>query len=225
MTPAMIAAMKDGRIPKTAFYEIGLPDATRYMLLGSGEVQWGGHTYKGRDPTFGVIDAMEDLSESTEGVAPNSSFTIRPDASANRAVIAAPNVQLSPVKISLAAVTLDGSNHVVAVADPEELFNGFIDQATTNESKDQDEIDYTTISAFDFVFEASEGQRLNGAFHQMVWTGEKGLDNVTGVTKHIYWGALAPTGVAGSGGSSIYGGGASNSGGGTLADRFNVQSF
>jgi hypothetical protein len=182
------------------------------MMLGSSEAVWGGHTYKGYDPTLGHIDATDDFSESNDGIAPNSSFTVVPSQTANRADIASPLIQLSPVKVHLAALTLDGSNKIVAVADPEQIFDGFIDQATTEEDRSRDDIDYTIISCFDFYFEDSEGQRLNGAFHQSLWAGEKGLDNVTGVTKHIYWGAPAPP-VSG-GTSSIYSGGGGGAGGG-----------
>jgi hypothetical protein len=75
---------------------------------------------------------------------------------------------------------------------PELLFDGFIDQATIDLDKGRDDLEYTVISAFDYFFEDGEGQRLNGQFHHAVWPGEKGLDNVTGVTKKIYWGALGP---------------------------------
>jgi hypothetical protein len=80
---------------------------------------------------------------------------------------------------------------------------------STSTSK-RDDLEYTVISAFDYFFEDSEGQRLNGQFHQSVWTGEKGLDNVTGVTKKIYWGAYGPNAAgghiraSGGGSSSIF---------------------
>jgi hypothetical protein len=88
---------------------------------------------------------------------------------------------------------------VQVVPDPELLFDGFIDQATIDLASKRDDLEYTVISAFDYFFEDSEGQRLNGQFHQSVWTGEKGLDNVTGVTKKIYWGAYGPNAAGGIG--------------------------
>lgn len=223
MTPAMIAALSAGRAMLTAFFELGLPSGTRHLLLGSTEVDWNGSTWKGYDPTIGSIAAPDDISEDMSGQAPNTSIDINISPSASRSDIAGPPVQLSTAKIWLAALQLDGSNHVSVVPDPELIFDGFVDQATINLNKGQDDVEYTLISAFDYFFEDSEGQRLNGQFHQSIWSGEKGLDNVNGIVKKIYWGATAPNAAAGvgngSGGtSSIIGGGGSGGGGGSLRE-------
>jgi hypothetical protein len=142
------------------------------------------------------------VREDVSGEAPNMSITLIPSGTADREDIASAVVQLSPVRAWLAALTLDASQHLIVIPDPEPVFDGFIDQATIRLNEKQDDFDYTLLSAFDYLFEDSEGQRLNGSFHQSVWAGEKGLDNVTGITKKIYWGANAPPGTGG-GSSSI----------------------
>lgn len=213
MTPAMVAALSAGRATLTGFFELSLPSGTRRMLLGSTEVTWAGQTWKGYDPTIGSIDAPDDVREDMTGQAPNGSLSINISPDANRDDIAGQTVQLAPFKCWLAALQLDGSNHVSVVADPELLSDGFIDQATINLDKGRDDLDYTIISAFDYFFEDGEGQRLNGQFHRSLWSGEQGLDNVTGVTKKIYWGAYGQNG-SGGGSSSIYGGGGGGSRGG-----------
>jgi hypothetical protein len=217
MTPQMIAAMVDRTVPKTGLFEIGLPSGTRRLMIGAGECLWGADKYVGRDPTIGQVDTMDDPHESMDNVAPNLSVTIIPASEADRAQIGDPTIQLSPLKAYLAALQLDVNGHVVTVPDPELVFDGFIDQALFNLDSNRDELDYTVISVFDYFFEDNEGQRLNGAFHVMVFPGETGLNNVTAVTKKIYWGAYGPSGaqsaVSGSGGgSSGYGFGVGGSG-------------
>lgn len=200
MTPGMIAALAANRKSVTGFFEIDFPSGTRRMLIGSGEVAWGANTFKGYDSTFGSIIGGEAVGEDSSGQAPNTSITVQVASTATKSDIAGVAVQLAPVSIWLAAIQLDGSNHFQAVADPELIFTGFIDQATTTVDKKKDEIDYTILSAFDYLFEDSEGQRLSSTFHHTVWplaTDEKGLDNVTGVTKKVYWGTLGPNAAGG----------------------------
>lgn len=192
MTPEMIAALAAKRKSATGFFEITLPSGTKRILLGSGEVDWDGDTFKGYDSTFGSIVGGDSVAEDAGGQAPNTSITVQVASTADKADIASDAVQLAPVKIWLAAIGVDASNHFIAVPDPELMFDGFIDQATISLDKGKDQIDYTLISGFDYFFEDSEGQRLSDAFHQSIWPGELGLSNVSGVTRKIYWGTLGP---------------------------------
>lgn len=224
MTPQMIAALSSGRAMLTGFFELDLPSGTRRLMLGSSEVAWNGYSWLGYDSTIGAITAQDDVSEDLTGQAPNTSLDINVSPTADRAAIAGSAVQLSAYKCWLVALQLDVNSNLTVVPDPELLFDGFVDQATLMLDKARDELEYTLISAFDYFFEASEGQRLNGQFHQLAWTGEKGLNNVTAVAKKIYWGALAPNQSSGSVVStSVSGGVPSGSGGrfeGRAADRF-----
>lgn len=207
MTPEMIAALSENRAFATGFFDFELPSGTRRMMLGSGEVTYGANTYKGRDTTFGQIVSGDQIREDTTGEAPNTSLTIAVDPAADKSEIAGEAIQLSPVKIYLAALALDASEHLIAVPDPELMFDGFIDQATIGLDAKRDEVDYSIISAFDYFFEDSEGQRLNSQFHKTVWPGELGLDNVTGVTRKIYWGTYGPGGQGGGLGAHLRSGG------------------
>jgi hypothetical protein len=223
MTPAMAAALASGRYTLTALFRVDLPSGVRRLMLGSGETKWGADKFVGYDATIGHVDSGEELREDVSGEAPNTSLTIVPAPAADKAAIAGAAVQLAPFQIWLAALQLDGSSHVEVVPDPEPLFSGFIDQATINLDANRSEIDYTLISAFDYFFEDSEGQRLNSQFHTSIYPGEHGLDNVTGLTKKIYWGAVPPGGTSG-GSSSIYSGNGGSVGGDLgLSGRFNVN--
>lgn len=206
MTPQMVAALSSGRAFVTALFQIDVPViGNRYIMAGAGEVMWGANRFVGYDPAFGTFDSADEIREDVSGEAPNTSITIIPASTADRQAIAGPQVQLAPAKAWLAALMLDVDQHLIVVPDPELVFDGFVDQPTINLDTSRDEIDYSLISAFDYFFEDGEGQRLNGQFHQSVWPTETGLDNVTGLTKKLYWGAKAPPG-ANTGQSSIYGG-------------------
>lgn len=215
MTPAMIAALSQQRASATGFFEMDFPSGTRRLLIGSGEVSYGGQTFKGFDGTIGSISGGDTVREDASGEAPNTTLTVEVASTADKSDIASEEVQLTRVRISLAALALDGSNHLIAIPDPELLFDGFIDQATSGLDQKKDEVTYTIISAFDYFFEDSEGQRLNGVFHKTVWPGETGLDNVTGVTRKVYWGSLGPAATSGvTTGGGAGGGGSARSGGG-----------
>jgi hypothetical protein len=207
VTPAMIAALSQNRAQATGFFEFQLPSGTKRLMLGSGEVTSGGNTFKGFDSTFGSVTAGDGVREDMTGEAPNTSISIAVSPDAVKADIAGENAQLSPVKIYLAALELDANQRLVAIPDPELLASGFIDQAIIGLDKTRDEIDYTIISAFDYFFEDSEGQRLSPAFHKAVWPGELGLDNVTGITRKIYWGTYGPGGQGGGIGAHLRSGG------------------
>jgi hypothetical protein len=207
MTPQMIAALSAGRALLTAFFEIDLPSGTRRLLYGSTEVAWSGNTWLGYDQTIGSLAAPDDVTEDMTGEAPNTSITLIVSPDANLDDIAGDAIQLSPLKIWLVALELDINKRLQVVPDPELLFDGFVDQATITLDSKRNELDYTIISAFDYFFEDSEGQRLNGQFHQSIWPGEKGLDNVTGVTKKIYWGAYGPASAG-----TLFGGGGGRAG-------------
>jgi hypothetical protein len=207
----MIVALAQSRAFATGFIEFDFPSGTRRLMLGSGEVSYGGNVYKGTDPTFGTIAGGEGVREDTSGEAPNTSLTIAIHPDADRSEIASEEVQLTPVRIYLAALSLDANKHLVAIPDPELLAEGFIDQPLLSLDKKKEEVDYSITSAFDYFFEDSEGQRLSPAFYGQIYPTETGLDNVTGVTRKIYWGTYGPggSGSAVGGGSfgTTYGGG------------------
>lgn len=218
MTPEMIAALAQDRAFVTGLFEFDFASGTRRLMLGSGEVQYKstGLFYKGFDDTFGSIESGDELREDASGEAPNTTLTINLADGVDKAQVAASDVQLTPVKIFLAAIEFGAGNRLRTVDDPELLFDGFIDQPVINLDGKQDEVTYSIISAFDYFFEDDEGQRLNGPFHKSIWPGEKGLDNVTGVTKKIYWGTYGPGAaggvasggyISGSTGGSVAGGG------------------
>ena len=61
-----------------------------------------------------------------------------------------------------------------------------------NEGLGERSLDMEFVSACERLFEVQEGARLSDAFHQEIWPGERGLANITGTKKKVYWGGEVP---------------------------------
>lgn len=190
--------------------ESNLPGGVNVRLLdGAGELVWGTKTFVGRDVTFGVLAAIDDLSDGVGDEAPAINITLHPADDAVAASLSSPTMQGSPVSLWLAAI--DRTTGAV-VADPLLMFLGELDQPILRAGKGTRTLEYECVSAFERLFDNQEGQRLADSWHKGIWPGETGLANVTGLPKMIYWGTDRPQGGAVSGGL----GGGSGSGGGGL---------
>lgn len=166
--------------------EINLPNGINVRLLdGSGTLTWNGKTFVGRDPVFGVLAAVDDLSDGIGDEAPALSITLHPGGEASAAQLSSPTMQGSPVSLWLAAVDRRTGG---VVPDPLLLFLGELDQPVLRVGKGTRILEYECVSAFERLFENGEGARLADSWHKSIWPGETGLANVTGLAKMIYWG-------------------------------------
>lgn len=169
--------------------EILLPGYNLRLLDGAGVLSWGGKTFVGRDPTFGVLAAIEDLTDGIGDEAPAINITLHPASDAAAATLAAPTMQGSQVSIWIGAV--DPVSGAV-IADPYLLFLGEMDVPILKSSANSRVLEYEVVSVFERFFTDDEGARLSDGFHQSVWPGERGLESVTGVENTIYWGVEGP---------------------------------
>lgn len=192
-TPLIFGALK-----------IELPSYTLCLLDGAGVVSFGGDIYVGRDDTFGVLAAIDVLSDGVGDEAPALSITLSPgdDAAAN--VLANPLMQGSPVTLSLGVIDRTTG---APIPDPLMLFYGEVDQPTLKVGKGERSVEFECVSSFERLFDVDEGMRLADSFQQTVWPGDTGLSNITGVTKKIYWGSQGPnSSISYNGGSGGFGG-------------------
>lgn len=201
LAPAMDAALQGVAPTLVGLVEITLPDYDlRLLAPGTGVIGWGGKTFTGNDPNFGVLAAVGEISDGTGDEAPAISLTFMPPTDAAAGVLAAPTMQGSPVKVWLAAV--DRASGLV-YADPELLFIGELDVPTITAGKEGRTLEYEVVSVFERLFDQDEGARLVGGFHKSIWPGELGFDFVTGVEDKLFWGVESPKGaVSYSGGST-----------------------
>jgi hypothetical protein len=209
-TPAMKAALAAERALLFGALKIQLPNHTVRLLDGSGEVPFGGDTYTGRDPIFGVLAAIDTLTDGVGDEAPALSITLLPASDAAAATLASASMQGSPVTLSLGA--LDPMTGAV-IPDPMLLFLGELDQPRLSKDGGKRELEYECVSSFERLFDNDEGARLSDSYHQSIWPGEKGMSNVTGIIKTIYWGVESPRGSISYGGGGGGGGGMSGNNG------------
>lgn len=204
-TPAMETALAARFANLFGAIRIDLPAATIRLLDGAGALTFDGGTYLGRDPTFGTLAAIESIGDGVGDEAPTLSFTMLPASTASAADLASPTAQGSRVRVMLGAFVPETGG---VVADPIVLFDGELDQATLTIGKGARELDFDCVSSFERFFFNQEGVRLSPAFHKSLFPGETGLDNVTGVTRPVYWGVATPaSALAGTGsGTAFYGG-------------------
>jgi hypothetical protein len=169
--------------------KIELPAATLRIVDGAGHVTFGGETYSGDDPVYGVLGSIETVDEAIGTEAPRTRFVFLPSSLTALAEITAPTVQGSPVRLWFAAI--DPATGLI-LGEPELLFLGEIDTAEVDYSSEGTAITFDVASAWERLFEANEGARLNNAFHQSVWPGEKGFEFVTQIQRQEPWGYDAP---------------------------------
>ena len=194
LTPQMEAALASGRALVVAFCRMDLNDGrTVGLLTGSGEKEWDGVTFRGRDETFGTISAIEPPSDGFGDEAPGMSFTIIPADTAAAATLASPTMQGSRVRWWIACLDDNGA----VIANPWLWFEGMLDVPDLSIDKPGRELDIALVSEMEKLFMEEEGRRLSEASHLEIWPGERGFRFVTGLTRTIIWGpGERPGGIA-----------------------------
>jgi hypothetical protein len=212
LSPALDAALRADAPVVFGAVSLALPGVTVNLLDGAGQLTFGGKTYVGEDATFGVLAAVESLSDGLGDSAPALTISLFPASSAAAASLAAPNMQGSAVTVHLGAV--DRATGAV-IPDPYLLFLGELDVPVLQSGADTRKLDYTVVSVFERLFESDEASRLSPGYHRSIFPNEAGLDMVTGVDQPVYWGLEgAPSAITyggtpayfdpGSGGGTVY---------------------
>ena len=188
-TPQLDAALAGDAPTIFGAIEIVFPAYTLRLLDGAGVVSFGGKTFSGIDAKFGTLGSIDDLSEGMGDEAPGIAITLLPASDVVAADLAAANMQGSQVSIWLGAIDRASG---LPIPDPMLLFLGEIDVPTLEGGGRERSVTYECVSVLERFMEEEEGVKLSSAFHEDIWPGEKGFENVTGVTQDIYWGASGP---------------------------------
>lgn len=168
---------------------VDLPDGPLRLLDGSGEVTFGGETFVGGDPDFGVLASIEKMSQGLGNEAPALRLTINPPTNAASASLAAPGNQGATVRAWFGV--LDQATGAV-IGEPYLLFDGDVDQPILNVGEGSRSLTLECVSAIERAREDDEGVRLNDTFHQSIWPGELGFEFVTEVGHDDPWGRDEP---------------------------------
>lgn len=186
--PMLAAASADGLIPFVAVrltlrsgVVIAWLDASFVATFTANGMT---STFVGEDPIYGVLAAVEDISDGGEDEAPRTRIHINPPTLSAMSALAQSVNQGSKVEIWEGLI--DRASGLV-VPDPDLAFEGFYDQPSWQPGSLDLTIDCGSI--FELFFENEEGVRLNDSFHQSIWPGELGFEYAQEIeSRKLPWG-------------------------------------
>ncbi len=191
------------RISLTGLLKIELPE-TDVLLCDGGFFPWAGDVYQSIDPLFGVITSVEGLEEGVGDEVPALELEFAPPGSAAVSDLSQPGYQQARVRLWIAEYDPDTG---VIVGDPQQEFDGLIDQTTLRLGRAERTLATTVVSTGERMFQRNIGNSLSPAFHKTLFPGELGHDNATGLKMSVAWGVASPPRASGSGtGASGFGG-------------------
>lgn len=173
--------------------KIVAPFATLRILDGESTLTIDAETYTGGSD-YGDLAGLDTFTDGDGNTAPRLKVSLYLPSDDLISDWLDPEVQGSPVTVWLGAV-----DRATGAAVSEVIFRGEVDQPTLLIGRDKRWIDLDTCSYLERFFDLNTGVRLNDAWHQSIWPGEKGLDQVTGINRQQPWGI-------GGGGTAFKGG-------------------
>lgn len=197
-------SLSGDRITLVGLVKIELPTRT-IRLCDGGFVYFGGEKYTGEDEVFGSIGAVDELEAAMGDAAEDARLVLLPPEDTAPAVLKNKAYQNARARFWMGGLDADGKT----VSSAEQLMDGLLDYTVLKIKEKSRQLEIAFIGRAEKLFLRQEGNSMNPRFHQSIWPGEKGLNNV-GAKLTIAWGVGSPRGVVGYGGGS-YGGG---SGGG-----------
>lgn len=209
LTPQMAEALRAGLSPIAPLIEVELPGYTLRHLVGSGAVIWGAKIFTGSDDRFGALVSAGNIEDGVADEAPEWQLTFAPPNSVAIGELTDASAQGSPVSGWIAAVDrVTGA----LIPEPLQVFAGVLDVARLRVGKGSRTVEWRCISALEPFHDEERGARLSDAWHRLVWPGETGCANMTGIERTSYWGVERPPSGITYGGGRISGWGASFAG-------------
>lgn len=185
MTPQMEAALSGRSVILAGLMRIQLPGHT-IRLCDGGTTRWGEEQFTAKDPLYGVLGEIEQITEGIGDTIPALEFVLIPPSLAQAVALCHPDNEGSSFRLWMAVV--DRATGLV-VPDPELQFAGDIDVPTLEIDEDNTfGVRISIASVFEQLFEPDEGVRLADTFHQFVFPGELGLANMTSTPIDTLWG-------------------------------------
>lgn len=176
------------------------------LLCDGGFVKWGDKTFEVEDPDFGVLIGFEALTEGVGDEAPAGMLSMATPTTAAAAILSQPGYQGSRVRLWVAEI--DEATGAI-VGEPDLMVDWQIDSTRLRCPRGSRTLEIACVTRGQRLMLINDGNTLAPAFHRSLHPGEAGLDNATGLTTDVAWGAASPPrGVASGGGSS--GGGFGN---------------
>lgn len=186
MDPLLVQAIRDGE-PTVHLVTVSLPS---YTIRWSDGVFafYDGHTYLRRDATYGVLDEIGEITDGVDDDGSPTSIRVIPPTLSALSDLSGMDAQGAFVTIHLAALSRETG---ALIGEPYRLHIGELDQPRLIQGKAR-KLEYDIITADARALQPNEEQRQTDAFHQFIWTGEKGNEYATDGTKWVYWRADEP---------------------------------
>lgn len=191
--------------------KIELPDVTIRICDGA-FVIWDAETFESADDDFGTIGAIESAEEGTGDEIPAMRMVFLPKSAAAAADLSQAEFQRCRVRSWTVEVDLE-TNEVTGTPNLE--FVGQVDMTDFVTGIGSRELEMEIVAEAERCFLIDEGNTLSPRFHKLLYPGELGEDNATGLGGLVAWGTSLPAQTYGPG----YGGGGQgggNYGGGKL---------
>lgn len=185
MTPQMMAALSSRRVLIAGLLRISLPGHVLRLCDGSAAINWGGETFRGRDPVFGTIGEVEALDEQIGDSIPGLDIMLMPPSTSAAVQLSAAAMQGAAVRLWLAVVNPETGS---VLPSPELLFAGEVDTTELEIDRGERRLHMSIASVWERLFEPNEGATLSDAFHRSIWPQERGFEFATGVTIDRLWG-------------------------------------
>jgi len=184
MTPQMQAALAQRQLIMAGLIRITLPDYTLRLCDGA-LATWGAEVFLGRDDRYGAIGAIDVISETVGDQMPGMRLSLLPPSTTAAIDLATADDQGAPVRVYLAVI--DAATGAV-IPDPELLYAGEVDVSELELDRGSRTLNMTIASVWQRLLEPNEGAALSDAFHQSIWPGELGFENMTGTVIKKLWG-------------------------------------
>lgn len=174
---------------------IDLPEKT-LLLCDGAFVIWGSDIYRSTDDDFGAIGSVETPEEGVGDELPAMRMTFLPKSTAAAVDLAQPEFQGCRVRMWIAEVD-EATAEVIGT--PTLMFDGQVDAAELVIDRGSRALEMDIVPAAERLFLIDEGNTLSPRFHKLLFPGELGEDNATGVGVGVAWGTASASGSYGYG--------------------------
>ena len=192
------------RITLAGLLKVELPGHT-VRLVDGGVLVVGGETYTSRDSLLGVVDGYQALTEGVSDEAPAGSLIFLPPNDAPATAFNSATNQGARVRIYVAEVDADTG---LVIGSPQQEVDWIVDFPALTLGMQRCQLELACVSGGDRLFQLNRGNSLSPTYHRGIHPGEAGLDNASGVSRPVPWGAAsAPRGTTSASASATgYGG-------------------
>ncbi|GAA4220283.1 hypothetical protein GCM10022253_24080 [Sphingomonas endophytica] len=175
------------RVLLSGLMKLELPGRT-ITLCDGGFVQWNGDLYQAKDDEFGILSGFNALTEGVGDEAPAGVLTMTPPSTTAATTLAAPGHQGSRLRLWVAE--LDERNGGV-IGQPDQMVDWQVDSMRLRIGRGSRLLEIGCVTHGQRLMLRNEGNTLSPSFHRLIYPGEAGLDNATGLTTDVAWGAAA----------------------------------